>query len=182
MALAAAPPGTVAVQLREKDLDGGPLYRLAVSLREITARHGASLLVNDRLDVALAAGADGVHLPSGGLPVAEVRRHFPRGLVGVSTHSPAEVARARAEGADFAVFGPVFDTPSKRPYGPPVGIGALGEAARCGLPVYALGGVDAGRVPEVSAVGAAGVACIRAVLAAPDPAGAVARLLRSLAA
>jgi thiamine-phosphate pyrophosphorylase len=152
-ALGAAPPGAVAVQVREKDLSGGPLLRLARSLREITERHGAPLLVNDRVDVALAVGATGVHLPREGLPVAEVRRLFPQGLVGVSTHSPAEVAQARTEGADFAVFGPVFDTPSKRRYGPPVGLAALGEAVQCGLPVFALGGVDACTAPAVARVG-----------------------------
>jgi thiamine-phosphate pyrophosphorylase len=176
--LAGLPPGSVAVQLRDKDLAGGDLLRMARALEAICGPAGQPLVVNDRLDVAVAAGTAGAHLPSAGVPPAEARRLLgPRALVGVSCHSAEDVARAQAGGADFATFGPVFETPSKRQYGPPVGLARLAEAARLGLPLYGLGGVDAGNAGEVMAVGAHGVAAIRAWLAAPDPAEAVRALL-----
>lgn len=177
-ALAGAPPGRVAVHLREKDLAGRDLLALARSLGAVCRARGQRLLVNDRVDVALAAGADGVHLPAAGLPPAEVRRLLgPSALVGVSCHSAADVLRARDGGATYATFGPVHDTPSKRAFGAPVGLAALREAARLGLPLVALGGVDAGNAPDAVAAGAAGVAAIRAWLVGPDPRGAVAALL-----
>ena len=168
------------MQLREKDLAGRELFRLAEELRVVTTAAGAPFFVNDRADVARAAGADGVHLPAGGLRVADVRRLWPEALVGVSTHAPEEVAGAAVEGADFTVFGPVYDTPEKRPYGAPLGLAALAEAARGRLPVYAIGGVGVAEAAEVSRAGARGVACIRAVLGAPDPARAVAGILGAL--
>jgi thiamine-phosphate pyrophosphorylase len=182
-AVAGAPPGAVAVQLREKDLGGRDLLRLAEELRAVTRAAGALLLVNDRVDVALAAEADGVHLPGGGLPVPEARRLLgPGRLIGTSAHS-AEAARAAAEaGADFVVFGPVYATPSKLRYGPPQGPGALGAAARAAgrVPVLAVGGIEPARVPECAREGAAGVAVIRSAFGAGDPAAAVAALLERL--
>lgn len=170
--------GVRAVQLRERDLGTRALLELARALRAITARHGAALLVNDRIDVALACAADGVHLPAHSFAVADARTLLGSDhLIGVSTHSPDDVARAARAGADFVVFGPVFDTPSKRPYGPPVGLPALGQAvAAATIPVYALGGVTQERVRELHPLGIAGVAVIRAVLASDDPAGAAAAL------
>jgi thiamine-phosphate pyrophosphorylase len=178
-ALAGLPPGVVAVHLREKDLGGRDLLALARALGTVCHAHGQRLLVNDRLDVALAARADGVHLPAAGVPVEDARRLLgAAALVGVSCHSAADVARARAGGASFATLSPIYDTPSKRAYGPPLGLGALRDAARLGLPLVALGGVTAARAPEVRAAGARGVAAIRAWLDAPDPSAAV----RALAA
>jgi len=177
-ALAGIPPGRVAVHLREKDLGGAALLSLARALARVCRARGQLLLVNDRLDVALAAGAAGVHLPSAGVPPAEARRFLgPAALLGVSCHSAADVARARDGGASFATFGPVWDTPSKRPFGPPVGLAALRDAARLGLPLVALGGVTPERAAEAFAAGAAGVAVIRAWLAGADPAGAARALL-----
>ncbi|ACL64779.1 Thiamine-phosphate diphosphorylase [Anaeromyxobacter dehalogenans 2CP-1] len=177
-ALRGLPPGIAAIHLREKDLCGLDLLRLARALAAVCRDAGQRLLVNDRLDVALAAGADGVHLPSAGISPVDARRLLgPAALLGVSCHSEADVVRARAGGASFATFGPVYDTPSKRPYGAPVGVGALREAARLGLPLVALGGVDPSRVAEVRAAGARGVAAIRAWLTGDDPAGAVRALL-----
>ncbi len=179
-ALAGAPPGEVVVHLREKDLGGADLAALARALLPACRARGARLLVNDRLDVALALGADGAHLPSAGVPPAEARRLLGHGaLLGVSCHSPAEVAAALAGGATFATFSPVWDTPSKRAFGPPVGLAALSAAARLGLPLVALGGVGPGNAAEALAAGAAGVAVIRAWLEGPDPAAAVAALLRA---
>ncbi|BDG01775.1 thiamine phosphate synthase [Anaeromyxobacter oryzae] len=177
-ALAGVPPGAVAIHLREKDLPGGALLSMARALAAVCRAHGQLLLVNDRVDVALAAGADGVHLPSAGVPPADARRLLgPAALVGVSCHSADDVRRARDGGASFATFGPVHDTPSKRAYGAPVGLGALRAAAALGLPLVALGGVDAGNAAEAFAAGARGVAAIRAWLAGPDPAAAVRALL-----
>ena len=113
-ALSAAPPGAVALQLREKDLPARELYELALCLREICTRAGAPLIVNDRVNVAIAANADGVHLPFDSIGVSMARKLLgPDRLVGVSSHSPPDVAGAAREGADFAVFGPVFDPLSK---------------------------------------------------------------------
>jgi thiamine-phosphate pyrophosphorylase len=170
---AAVDAGLPAVQLREKDLPGRPLLALAERLRAVTARAGALLLVNDRVDVAIAAGADGVHLGGGSMPVDVARRLLPAGaLVGVSTHSAAEVA---ATTADFAFFGPVYATPSKTSA---QGIEPLRAAAAASrIPVLAIGGVTVERVAEVRAAGAAGIAVIRAILAAPDPAAATRALV-----
>jgi thiamine-phosphate pyrophosphorylase len=165
-------PGA-AVQLRAKRLDGAALYAAAVQLRAVAP----ILLVNDRVDVALAAGCDGVHLPSRGLDVASARGLLGAGrIIGVSTHSRDEAVAAARAGADYVVFGPVWATPGKAP---PVGLDALAEVARaCApMPVFALGGVDAARAPAVLAVGAR-VACVGAVLARPDVAAAA----RALAA
>jgi thiamine-phosphate pyrophosphorylase len=127
---AALDAGLPAVQLREKDLPGRPLLALAEQLRALTARAGALLLVNDRLDVAVASGADGVHLGGGSMPVHIARRLLPAGaLVGVSTHVAAEPG---ATAADFAFFGPVYSTPSKASYGAPQGEARLREAAAGG--------------------------------------------------
>jgi len=177
-ALAGLAPGCVAIQLREKDLGGGDLLALARRLAAVCRARGQLLLVNDRVDVALAAGADGVHLPSAGIPPAGARALLgPAALVGVSCHSAADVRRAREGGASYASFGPVHETPSKLPFGPPVGVEALRAAAPLGLPLVALGGMDAARAPEVFAAGAHGVAVVRAWLEGPDPAGAVRALL-----
>jgi thiamine-phosphate pyrophosphorylase len=176
-ALAGIAPGRVAVQLREKDLGGRDLLDLARRLAAVCHARGQLLLVNDRVDVALAAGADGVHLPAAGIPPGDARRLLgPDALVGVSCHSAEDVRRAREGGAAYGSFGPIHDTPSKRPYGPPVGVDALRAAARLGLPLVALGGMDAARAPEAYAAGAAGVAVIRAWLVGPD-AGAAVRAL-----
>lgn len=181
-ALAGLPPGAVAVQLRAKAATARELLALARALQAVCGPAGQPLLVNDRLDVALAAGAAGVHLPSAGLPPEEARRMLPPGaLLGVSCHSAGDVARAAAGGADFATFGPVFDTPSKRRFGAPVGLARLAEAARLGLPLLGLGGVDLGNARQVVAAGAHGVAAIRAWLGAPDPGAAVRALLAACA-
>lgn len=177
--VAALDAGLPAVQLRDKALAGRPLLALAEQLRLATTRTGALLFVNDRIDVAIAAGADGVHLGTGALPLDVARRLLPGGLIGVSTHSAAETADAA--GADFVFFGPVYATPSKT--GPPQGEARLAEAvSAAALPVLAIGGITAREVAAVRRAGAAGVAVIRAILAAPDPAAATRALLAALAA
>jgi thiamine-phosphate pyrophosphorylase len=174
--------GLRAVQLREKDLETRDLLALADTLREATQRHGARLIVNDRADVALAAGADGVQRTHASLPVSALRGIAPAGfLVGASVHSEAEARDAAGQGADFIVFGPVYDTASKRRYGPPQGLAALEAVTRAvDRPVLAVGGLTPERVPEVLAAGAAGVAVIGAIYAAARPAEATKAFLDAL--
>lgn len=158
-ALAAA--GVPALAVREKDLADRELLALAATARAALPAPGV-VVVNGRIDLAIAAGADGVHLPADGLPVAPLRRRFGAAVViGRSTHRAAEVERARDEGADYVTFGPVYETPSKAAFGPPVGLAALSAACAVGIPVLALGGVTLERFAELAAAGAAGVAGIR---------------------
>lgn len=153
--------GVDALQVREKDLDDRALYELVRQLRDVFPPPGR-LLVNGRLDVALAAGADGAHLPANAPPTAALRRRFGAGpLLGRSTHAPQEVERELREGADYVVFGPVFPTPGKAAYGPPPGLPGLQRAAGHGLPVFALGGVTAERFAAAAEAGAWGAAGIR---------------------
>jgi thiamine-phosphate pyrophosphorylase len=176
--------GLPAVQLREKDLGAVELLRLARGLREPTTAAGAWLIVNDRMDVALAAGADGVQRTHASLPVDDLRVAAGGRLrVGASVHSLDEAQAAAGAGAEWVFFGPVYDTPSKRGYGDPQGLAALTRVARSvDLPVIAIGGITPERVADVRAAGAAGVAVISAILAADSPADATRRFLTALAA
>jgi thiamine-phosphate pyrophosphorylase len=176
-------PGDVAVQLREKELGGRALADLGRGMRAATSAAGVRLFINDRIDVALAVGADGVHLGGTSLGPAEARAIAPALAIAVSAHGLAEVRAAVDDPAQvaFAVFGPIRQTPSKRSYGPPLGVGALADAARLNLPLLALGGLDPADVLEVLAAGAQGVACIRSVMAAGDPAMAVRAFCQALA-
>lgn len=183
----AAPPGTVALQLREKDLSARALYELALRLRAICTRAGAPLIVNDRADVAIAADADGVHLPFDSIGVSMARKLLgPDRLIGVSSHSPPDVAAAAREGADFAVFGPVFDPLSKPATVPACGPSGLKAACGAGaIPVFALGGITPDRTRELfasadPAARPAGVASIGAIFAADSPAIATAAMLSAL--
>jgi thiamine-phosphate pyrophosphorylase len=172
-----------AVQLREKDLPGRDLFELARALRDRTRASGARLLVNDRADVAVAVGADGVQRTHASLPVAALRQLIGDALlIGASVHSVAEALDAEAQGADFLVFGPVYDTPSKRAYGPPQGLVALERVvAAVARPVLAVGGITPERVRETRRAGAHGVAVITAILAADRPGDAVKTFLDALA-
>lgn len=174
--------GVRAVQLREKDLPSGELYQLALKLKELTTRYGARLIINDRLDIALAADADGVHLGESSLPVARVRELAgARLLIGVSCHDLAGALAAQQGGADFITFSPVFYTPSKAGYGEPVGTERLAEACReLRIPVFALGGIKKDSVRTVLGHGAHGIALISAILAADDPEGAAREMLALL--
>lgn len=175
--------GVRAVQLREKDLSAAELYPLALELRQLTREFSAKLLINDRVDLALAVDADGLHLGAHSLPVSVVRQLLgEQRIIGVSTHHPDEVRRAALAGADFVTFGPIYATPSKLPYGPPVGLEPLAAiCANAPLPVLALGGISVARLPELRAAGCRQVAVIGAILQAVDPEAAAAELLRGLA-
>ena len=175
---AALEGGVRMIQLREKDLSGKELFNLAKELRELTNQFGAKLLVNDRIDVALAVGADGVHLGHQSISVQDARQVFKTSsliphpssfLVGVSTHSLEEALNAQSDGADFITFGPVYITPSKAAYGQPVGTDKLKEAAEAvRISVFALGGVKKGNMEDGLKVGCYGVAMISAIIAADD--------------
>jgi thiamine-phosphate pyrophosphorylase len=152
------------IQLREKLLRPRVLYELSARCTEITRDTATRLLVNDRADIASAAGADGVHLSTRSLEASVVRRAFGRDfLIGVSSHTLEEARAARDDGADFAVFGHVFDTPSKRDYGSPAGLDALREVAHAlaPFPIFAIGGVTRDNAHRVILAGAHGVAAIR---------------------
>lgn len=185
-ALGSAPRGAVALQLREKDLPARELYELARRLREICTRTGAPLLVNDRIDVAIAADADGVHLPFDSIGVGMARKLLgAERLIGVSSHSPPDVAGAAREGADFAVFGPVFDPISKPAAGPAWGASGLKAACAAGaIPVFALGGMTVERTRELfvasDPAAPAGVASIGAIFGAASPPAATAAMLSAI--
>ncbi len=171
----------LAVQLREKDLSARDLRRLGGELRAITRTFGAALYVNDRIDVALAVEADGVHLAGTSLSAADARAVTPHLRIAISTHASSELDAADGQ-IDFAVFGPVRDTPSKRGYGPPVGLDALRAAAGKQVPLLAIGGLSVADVPAVLEAGARGLACIRALMSAADPEENAFLLARALSA
>ena len=175
--LGAVPCGSVAVQVREKQLDGGPLYALVRDVLAIARPAGAPVWVNDRADVARAAGADGVHLPERGLPIADARA---MGVsIGCSRHAREGVLAAARDGADLVQLGPLWATPGK---GAPLGPGAL--AVRRELPasvqLVAVGGIDSPeRARQAAEAGADAVAVIRAAWQSPDPATTIASLVNA---
>ncbi len=152
------------IQFREKQLRPRVLYQLTARAAEITSGSQTRLLVNDRADIARAAGADGVHLTTQSLPTQIIRQTFGTDfLIGVSTHTLTETRAAHDDGADFAVFGPIFDTPSKRAFGPPLGLDALRAAAHAlvPFPLIAIGGITLDNAAAVLRAGASGIAAIR---------------------
>jgi len=176
--------GLPAVQVREKDLGAAELAVLCRRIRGLTQDTRALLIVNDRVDVALAVGAEGVQRTATSLTVEDIRAIADKRLrIGASIHSLPDALQAELEGADWLVFGPVYDTPSKRMYGPPQGLDKLARvAAAVRIPVVAIGGLTPERVREVRRAGARGVAVVSSILAADSPADATRRFLEALAA
>jgi thiamine-phosphate pyrophosphorylase len=172
--------GVKAVQLREKDLDTRPLLALAYKMRKLTEEHKAKLFINDRFDIALAVGADGVHMTQTSIPVSRVRETVgKRLLIGASIHSLKEAKEAERGGADFITFGPVFKTPSKLKYGKPLGIDALKQAGRkINIPVFAIGGINTNRIKNIKESGVHGIAMIRNILASDNIKGISQELIK----
>ncbi len=183
---AALAAGLRLVQYRAKPdapLDDRSRFEQASALRQLCHRHGALFLINDRIDLALAVGADGVHLGQGDLPPSVARRLLgPDRLIGRSTHRLEDLRQAVADGCDYVGVGPVNATPTK-PGREPVGLAYVTQAAaECPLPFFAIGGIDPGNLAAVRRAGADRVAVVRAITAAADPGGAVAALLAGLEA
>jgi thiamine-phosphate pyrophosphorylase len=169
-------------QLRVKTSETGVFYELASTLAPVIHAAGGLFIVNDRCDVALAVGADGVHLGQEDLPVAEARALLgPAMLIGISTHNLVQALEAEALGADYLGFGPIFPSPTKRHPEPVVGIERLREVrVRVRLPIVAIGGINAANIRMVADAGSDAPAVLSAVLAAPDPTGAIAELMIAL--
>ena len=174
--LTAAAP---AIQLRERDLSARELVTLAFGVQAVTASRRSQLLINDRIDVALALEGVGVHLRNNSLPVSVARQVLgTQRLLGISVHAVEEAVQVESQGADYIVLGPIYETPSKQMFGPPLGIHTLERACRLvRLPIIGIGGVTAARAREMRRAGAFGVAVITAVLSAADVESATRELL-----
>ncbi len=177
-ALSLVAPGSALVQVREKELSGRELLAFARAAVSVAHARGALVVVNDRVDIALAVGADGVHLPEHGLSIADARALLGADrIVGVSRHS-IDTARAAAALADLVVLGPIFPTPSKVAFGAPLGPAALTAALTPRANLVAIGGIDSpARAAACRAAGASAVAAIRAIWSAADPASAARSLI-----
>lgn len=163
--------GGLMLQLREKDLPTRTLLAWAKEIMQYAERHQIPFLVNDRVDVVMATGAHGVHLRGDSLPVEKARNCLgPDRLIGVSVHSADEAVEREKEGANFVVLGPIFDTPSKRAYGAPLGMSVLEETChRCQIPIFAIGGINLTRVSDIKKTGASGVAVISSIFQSSRP-------------
>ncbi|MEW6215912.1 MAG: thiamine phosphate synthase, partial [Nitrospirota bacterium] len=167
---AALQGGLKAVQLRENDLGTRDLLNMAYRMRELTKEYNARLFINDRVDIALAIEADGIHLGQKSIPAYAVRKIAQDKLmIGVSTHGIDEAIEAEKDGADFITLGPIYHTPSKIKYGEPIGIGTLRKVkAKISIPIFGIGGIKLDKVREVKEAGADGVALISAILTAEN--------------
>jgi thiamine-phosphate pyrophosphorylase len=168
-------------QLRMKALETGRLYEMAAVLCPLVQQGGGIFIVNDRVDVAKAVGADGVHLGQEDLPLADARAILGAGrLIGISTHNPAQAVEAEAGGADYIGYGPIFPTATKENPDPVVGVEGLHDVrAKVRIPIVAIGGINAGNIGAVQSAGADGIAVVSAVLAAGDPKAAIAELMKA---
>jgi len=174
--------GATCIQLREKDLTTREFFSLAEKLREITRKRGTTFIVNDRLDIALSVGADGVHLGQDDLPLSAARRIIPPGmLLGVSARNLREALQAQNLGASYLGVGAVFPTGTKRDAGEPIGLQSLAEICRgVEIPVVGIGGINAANAGQVIRAGAAGVAVISYIVGAPDVAAAAREIAREV--
>ena len=174
--------GIRSIQMREKDLGTREMLRLAYEMRELTLKFDARLFINDRVDIAIAVDADGVHLGQKSIPPYAVRRLASRLIVGVSTHSLAEARKAEIDGADFITLGPIFETASKKKYGKkPLGLETLGAVAKeLGIPVFGIGGVVLDNIKDVLDTGAAGGSMISSIYGAKDIKASALKILKVL--
>ncbi len=170
-------------QLRMKMPETRTLYQTAEALCLLVQKGGGTFIVNDRCDVALAVGADGVHLGQNDLPLADARAILgPDKLIGISTHNLNQAIQAEAGGADYIGFGPIFATATKKNPDPVVGVAGLREVrAKVRIPIVAIGGITAKNVADVRAAGADCCAVVSAVLSAADPAKAITDLMKAIA-
>jgi thiamine-phosphate pyrophosphorylase len=170
------------VQLRERDLSARELLRLTREVQAVTASHRCQLLINDRIDIALALEGVGVHLRSNSLPVSVARQLLgAQRLLGISVHTVEEAIQGESQGADYIIFGPIYETPSKKMFGPPLGIHTLEKVCRLvRIPIFGIGGVTAVRAHEMRRAGAFGVAVITAILGAIDVDSATRELLEAV--
>lgn len=174
--------GARIVQYREKTLPDGERFRQALAMRELTVHEGVLLIINDRIDIALAVGADGVHLGQGDLPVATARRLAPELLIGASTHSLDDALSAQQEGADYVNIGPIFPTKTKeglQTFLGPEAVARIGP--RLEIPFTVMGGITPDNIGDVLARGARRIAVVTAVTQAPDIAAAVRSLRETIA-
>ena len=171
--------GVPAIQLRERDLSAKELVTLAREVQAVMASSRSQLLINDRIDVALALEGVGVHLRSNSLPVSVARQMLgAQRLLGISVHAVEEAVQVESQGVDYIVLGPIYETPTKQMFGPPLGIQTLEKACRSvRIPIIGIGGVTAARVREMRCAGAFGVAVITAVLGAVNVESAARELL-----
>jgi len=171
--------GAPAIQLRERDLSARELMTLAREVQALTASHSSQLLINDRIDVALALEGVGVHLRSNSLPVPVARQMLgAQRLLGISVHAVEEAVQAESQGVDYIVLGPIYETPSKQMFGPPLGIHTLEKACKLvRVPILGIGGVTAARAREMRRAGAFGAAVVTAILSATDVESAASELL-----
>ncbi len=174
--------GVGTVQLREKDLSTSDLYCLAKEIRKITEKKGANLIINDRVDIAIAVDADGVHLGWQSLEIDMVRRMIGQDkIIGFSAHSLEEAERAENSGADYISISPIFDTANKDYFIKPLGVGVIGKIkAQINIAVIALGGINENNVDSVLNNGADGIAVISAILLSDSPEQAVVRICREM--
>ena len=183
VAEAAIAGGADVLQLRDKEASSGRLYEVALQLRKLTRDAGIPFIVNDRLDIALAADADGVHVGQTDLPASVARKIMgPGRILGVSVDTVEEAVLAERDGADYLGVGPVFEARGTKPdAGPPLGVDRIARIRRrCGLPIVAIGGINAENARTVREAGADAAAVISAVVSADDIAHAARRLKRIL--
>ncbi len=181
---AAVAGGVTCVQLREKACGTREFLDEARAVKGVLQGTGVPLIVNDRVDVALAVGAEGVHLGQQDMPLADARRLGPPGwIIGISAESVEDAMRAEREGADYVGASPVFATPTKADHAVPLGLEGLRRMrAAVRIPIVAIGGIHAGNAREVMGAGADGLAVVSAIVAAEDPRAAAEELRRALAA
>ncbi|MDR2798619.1 MAG: thiamine phosphate synthase [Treponema sp.] len=167
---AAIAGGVTMVQLREKEVSTGEFYRIALDVRTVTRHHHVPLVINDRLDIALAVSAEGLHIGQSDLPLSVARRLAGNRLfIGFSASTVEEARRAQAEGANYLGVGAVYPTGSKADAGEAIGLNRLAEiCAAVNIPVVGIGGINAANAAEVMKTGAAGIAVISGILSKPD--------------